>query len=171
MLTQEFKYVAYLTVDTVADFLRLYEKKEVFDIASRILVIQIIVLTMILASFFILMKLFVLCIKIRAVILSVICTSATVCRDKFIYIVSFATKQILLIKNKKLDLEPAFISSECVICYDNEPVIMYCDCKHACVCRECLDKQDAEQMFKCPVCRKTNSAYFYMSKTKNYSFD
>ena len=40
--------------------------------------------------------------------------------------------------------------SECIICYENKPNILFSECMHICVCNVC----DSKGRFnKCPMCR------------------
>lgn len=42
----------------------------------------------------------------------------------------------------------------CIICYDKEINIMFDNCKHTCVCNNCLNLLKAVPLeYKCPLCR------------------
>ena len=43
----------------------------------------------------------------------------------------------------------------CVVCQDNDAVIVLLPCRHACLCDSCL-----AQMTACPVCRTNIDSYF-----------
>ena len=40
--------------------------------------------------------------------------------------------------------------SECIICFENKPNMLYTDCLHLCVCKDCDRKG---KFTKCPLCR------------------
>ena len=44
-----------------------------------------------------------------------------------------------------------FKSDQCVICLEEEPKVLFCDCGHICICKKCilLDRFDI-----CPVCKE-----------------
>jgi len=48
------------------------------------------------------------------------------------------------------------VSTECVICLDNDPMVMWVPCQHKCVCdvcaRELMERDDQNK--KCPICRE-----------------
>ena len=48
--------------------------------------------------------------------------------------------------NKTFKLE------QCVICLDNTPNVLFCNCGHLCVCETC----NVNEFTKCPVCKKEN---------------
>ena len=45
-----------------------------------------------------------------------------------------------------------FNLEHCVICLDNIPNVLFCNCGHLCVCESCIKK-----FTKCPICKKENS--------------
>ena len=45
-----------------------------------------------------------------------------------------------------------FKSEKCVICIDEEPKVLFCNCGHICVCEACLKKFD-----NCPMCKTVNT--------------
>ena len=44
----------------------------------------------------------------------------------------------------------AYKEDKCVVCFNNEPKILFYDCAHYCVCREC---EEGNPFKKCPYCR------------------
>ena len=46
-----------------------------------------------------------------------------------------------------------FKSNECVICLTNNPNVLFCNCGHIAICKEC---NEIEKMKKCPICRIEN---------------
>ena len=49
-----------------------------------------------------------------------------------------------------IPLKKSHKEDKCVICLDNEPKILFYDCLHYCVCRECEERKPFK---KCPCCR------------------
>ena len=45
-----------------------------------------------------------------------------------------------------------FKAEKCVICLDDEPKVLFCNCGHICVCEACLKKFD-----NCPMCKMENT--------------
>ena len=45
-----------------------------------------------------------------------------------------------------------FKVEQCVICFDNIPNFLFCNCGHLCVCKTCIKK-----FTKCPICKKENT--------------
>ena len=47
-------------------------------------------------------------------------------------------------------------STQCVICLDNDPMIMWVPCQHKCVCDVCAKElmERNDQNKKCPICRE-----------------
>ena len=45
-----------------------------------------------------------------------------------------------------------FKSEKCVICLEEEPKVLFCNCSHICVCMACLKKFE-----KCPMCKIENT--------------
>ena len=48
----------------------------------------------------------------------------------------------------------SFKSNECVICLDNPPNVLFCNCRHMCICEECDRVKSVET---CPVCKTENT--------------
>ena len=47
-------------------------------------------------------------------------------------------------------IQKAITESECIICYENKPNMIFLECKHICVCNVCDSKG---KFSKCPMCR------------------
>ena len=48
-------------------------------------------------------------------------------------------------------------SDECVMCLSNTPNVLFYQCGHLCICKECENKLEKERgKAKCPLCRKIN---------------
>ena len=45
-----------------------------------------------------------------------------------------------------------FKFDNCVICLENKPSVLFCNCGHLCVCKECI-----KRFTKCPICKKENT--------------
>ena len=45
-------------------------------------------------------------------------------------------------------------TEECVICKENGPNILFCNCGHLCICNNCLE---FKKLSKCPVCKTENT--------------
>ena len=45
-----------------------------------------------------------------------------------------------------------FKLEQCVICLENTPNVLFCNCGHLCVCKTCIMK-----FTNCPVCKKENT--------------
>ena len=52
-------------------------------------------------------------------------------------------------KDESITLE-AYKEDKCVVCLNNEPKILFYNCVHYCVCRECEERNPFK---KCPYCR------------------
>ena len=52
-----------------------------------------------------------------------------------------------------INLSQTFKTDECVICLTNPPHVLYCNCGHLCICKEC-DK--IKTLSSCPVCKTEN---------------
>ena len=50
--------------------------------------------------------------------------------------------------------EDIFKSDKCLICLNNLPNVLFCNCGHLCICKEC-DK--LESLNICPVCKTENT--------------
>ena len=46
-----------------------------------------------------------------------------------------------------------FKLEQCVICLEEEPKVLFCNCGHICICKQCLVKK----LDNCPVCKKENT--------------
>ena len=46
-------------------------------------------------------------------------------------------------------------SAECVICLDNSPNILFCNCGHICICNVCLMMR-VKEFGACPICKTRN---------------
>ena len=46
-----------------------------------------------------------------------------------------------------------FKSDQCVICLEEEPKVLFCDCGHICICEKCA----SHRFDNCPVCKKENT--------------
>ena len=46
-----------------------------------------------------------------------------------------------------------FKEDQCVICLEEEPKVLFCNCGHLCICKKCLVRRFAN----CPVCKKENT--------------
>ena len=57
--------------------------------------------------------------------------------------------------NKIINAEKTFKENECVICLTNPPNILFCNCEHLCVCKEC--SKTGESLEKCPICKTENT--------------
>ena len=47
-----------------------------------------------------------------------------------------------------------FKSEECVICLSTKPNILFCNCGHLCLCKEC---NEIKNLKKCPICKTENT--------------
>ena len=56
---------------------------------------------------------------------------------------------------KIIKAEKIFEEDACAICLTNPPNILFCNCGHLCVCKEC-DKI-GEGFQKCPMCNTINT--------------
>ena len=54
-------------------------------------------------------------------------------------------------------LKKIFKRDECVICFDREPNVLFAECGHIWVCKEC---EETHPSTKCPCCRTTISKRF-----------
>ena len=51
-------------------------------------------------------------------------------------------------------LGKTFKEDKCVVCFDNKPNVLFCDCGHLIVCEECFNKSNNKN--KCLNCREVN---------------
>ena len=49
--------------------------------------------------------------------------------------------------------EKTFKSDQCVICLEEEPKVLFCNCGHICICEKCTP----HRYDNCPVCKKENT--------------
>ena len=57
--------------------------------------------------------------------------------------------------NKKIiNAEKIFEEDKCVICLSTNPNILFCNCGHLCLCKEC---NEIKKLKKCPVCETENT--------------
>ena len=50
-------------------------------------------------------------------------------------------------------IEKTFKSDQCVICLEEEPKFLFCNCGHICICEKCAH----HRYDNCPVCKKENT--------------
>ena len=50
-------------------------------------------------------------------------------------------------------LGKTFKSDQCVICLEEEPKVLFCNCGHICICEKCA----SHRYDNCPVCKKENT--------------
>ena len=50
-------------------------------------------------------------------------------------------------------IEKTFKSDQCVICLEEEPKVLFCNCGHICICEKCT----SHRYDNCPVCKKENT--------------
>ena len=55
-------------------------------------------------------------------------------------------------KEKTINDLKTFKLEHCVICLENKPSVLFCNCGHICVCESCIKK-----FTYCPICKKENS--------------
>ena len=51
-------------------------------------------------------------------------------------------------------LGKTFKSDQCVICLEEEPKVLLCDCGHICICKKCIL---LNRYNKCPVCKERST--------------
>ena len=68
---------------------------------------------------------------------------------------NFFRQMDLTNNNKKIKAEKIFKEDLCAICLSNLSNILFCNCSHLCVCKEC-DKI-GEGFQKCPMCNAINT--------------
>ena len=56
-------------------------------------------------------------------------------------------------KPKIINLFKIFKSDECIICMNNKPNILFCNCGHLCECDKCYK---IKSFFVCPICKMDN---------------
>ena len=57
-------------------------------------------------------------------------------------------------EEKIINSSQTFKTDECVICLTNPPHVLFCNCGHLCICKEC-DK--TKTLSSCPVCKTENT--------------
>ena len=50
-------------------------------------------------------------------------------------------------------LGKTFKSDQCIICLEEEPKVLFCNCGHICICEKCT----SHRYDNCPVCKKKNT--------------
>ena len=50
-------------------------------------------------------------------------------------------------------IEKTFKSDQCIICLEEEPKVLFCNCGHICICKKC----STNKYSNCPVCTKENT--------------
>ena len=53
-----------------------------------------------------------------------------------------------------INYQQTFKSNECVICLTNPPNVLFCNCGHICICKEC---KELKTFSTCPVCKTENN--------------
>ena len=56
-------------------------------------------------------------------------------------------------ETKIINPSKIFKSEECIICLENQPIILFCNCGHICICGECIKKYESAA---CPICKTYN---------------
>ena len=56
-------------------------------------------------------------------------------------------------ETKIINPSKIFKSEECIICLENQPIILFCICGHICICEECIKKYESAA---CPICKTYN---------------
>ena len=57
-------------------------------------------------------------------------------------------------EEKVINVTKTFKTEECVICIENGPNILFCNCGHLCICNNCLE---FKKLSKCPVYKTENT--------------
>ena len=50
-------------------------------------------------------------------------------------------------------LGKTFKSDQCVICLEEKPKVLFCNCGHICICKKCA----THRYSNCPLCKKENT--------------
>ena len=58
------------------------------------------------------------------------------------------------IEVKQINTKKTFKLDECVICLNNPPNVLFCNCGHIPVCVEC---EEVKSLAVCPVCKTENT--------------
>ena len=65
-------------------------------------------------------------------------------------------RRLFFYNNKQIiNAKKTFKEDECVICLTNPSNILFCNCRHICVCEEC--NKTRESLEKCPICKTENT--------------
>ena len=56
-------------------------------------------------------------------------------------------------ETKIINPSKIFKSEECIICLTNQPIILFCNCGHLCLCTECYK---LKSLSACPICKTEN---------------
>ena len=56
-------------------------------------------------------------------------------------------------ETKIINPSKIFKSEECIICLTNQPIILFCNCGHLCLCTECYK---LKSLSACPICETEN---------------
>ena len=56
-------------------------------------------------------------------------------------------------ETKIINPSKIFKSEECIICLENQPIILFCVCGHICICGECIKNYESTA---CPICKTYN---------------
>ena len=71
------------------------------------------------------------------------------------------------IKEKENNIKSLYLDIFCFICHKNKREVIFCECSHLTVWRECLKEISEEKGFKtkavCPVCKKYCKKFFFVT--------
>ena len=56
-------------------------------------------------------------------------------------------------ETKIINPSKIFKSEECIICLENQPIILFCNCGHVSICTECYK---LKSLSACPICKTEN---------------
>ena len=56
-------------------------------------------------------------------------------------------------ETKIINPSKIFKSEECIICLENQPIILFCNCGHIPICTECYK---LKTLSTCPICKTEN---------------
>ena len=68
--------------------------------------------------------------------------------NKDIFIKNFTKEETKIINPSKI-----IKSEECIICLENQPIILFCNCGHIPICTECYK---LKSLSACPICKTEN---------------
>ena len=57
-------------------------------------------------------------------------------------------------ETRVINTEQTFLSDECVICLNNPPTVLFCNCGHIAICVEC---NKTKSLNNCPICKTENT--------------